>query len=162
MGQRRPQLFQDAERYGDQPVAGSCSQLVGRFDSCRRIDYCINGDHNAAAYVAAISAFYASKATATSLAMISDGYTTTGANPTGTLGDYAAGMAFLGPAGVGAMAAATANPSYDSLMNLSYLYMKADMTGAQMKVSGTFSYFNASWGVLSLLAMSGNFWDMTQ
>ena len=31
-----------------------------------------------------------------------------------------------------------------------------------MKISGVFSYFNASWGMLSLLEMSGNFWDMTQ
>ena len=31
-----------------------------------------------------------------------------------------------------------------------------------MNVSGTFTYFHASWGVLSLMAMSGNFWDMTQ
>ena len=42
------------------------------------------------------------------------------------------------------------------------VHCKAETTGPQMKVNGTFSYFNASWGVLSLMAMSGNFWDMTQ
>jgi hypothetical protein len=31
-----------------------------------------------------------------------------------------------------------------------------------MNTSGAFSYYNASWGVLSLMAMSGNFWDMSK
>jgi endo-1,4-beta-D-glucanase Y len=132
------------------------------YDACRTpfrigLDYCINGETRAKTYAQAISSFYASKSTATSLAGISDGYTTAGANPPGTLGDYGAGMAFLGPAGIGAMAAGN-----DTLRDISYVYMKSDTTGSQMKVSGTFSYFNASWGVLSLMAMSGNFWDMTQ
>jgi len=78
-------------------------------------------------------------------------------NPNGTLGDYAAGMAFTGPGGVAAMAA-----SDGTLLKISYLTLKADTTGSQMKVNGTFTYFHASWGVLSLMAMSGNFWDMTK
>lgn len=130
------------------------------YDACRipfriGIDYCLNGEPRARTYAQAISAFYSSKATATSLAGINDGYTTTGGAP--NYMTYAAGMAFLGPAGIGAMAAGD-----DPLRDLSYVYMKSDATGPQMKVSGTFSYFNASWGVLSLMAMSGNFWDMTQ
>jgi endoglucanase len=132
------------------------------YDSCRipfriGLDVCLNGSATpeATTYVGLISSFYSSKATATSLAAINDGYTTTGGAP--NYMTYAAGMAFLGPAGIGAMAAGD-----DSLRDLSYLYMKSEATGPQMKVSGTFSYFNASWGVLSLMAMSGNFWDMTQ
>ena len=135
------------------------------YDACRipfrvGLDVCLNGGSappEAQTYVGLISSFYASKSTATSLAGINDGYTTTGGTPVRTLGDYAAGMAFLGPAGVGAMAAGN-----DALRDISYVYMKSETTGPQMKVSGTFSYFNASWGVLTLMAMSGNFWDMTQ
>ena len=72
---------------------------------------------------------------------------------------YAAGMAFLGPAGIGAMAA---GDSGATLRNLSYLTVKALTTTNAMNTSGAFTYYNASWGVLSLMAMSGNFWDMTQ
>ena len=36
------------------------------------------------------------------------------------------------------------------------------LLGAALLVSGIFSYYNGSWGTLSLMAMSGNFWDMTQ
>lgn len=133
------------------------------YDSCRipfrvAMDYCINGEPKAQQYAQAIAAFYASKATATSLVGIMDGYTTTGANPPGTLGDYAAGMAFLGPGAVAAMASGT----QDALRDLGYITLRSDATQGAMKVSGTFTYFHASLGVLSLLALSGNFWDMTQ
>jgi|SRR5450631_180898 len=132
------------------------------YDACRTpfrvgIDYCLNGDTRAQTYAGLISTFYSSKSTATSLSGISDGYTTAGANPNGTLGDYAAGMAFTGPGGVAAMAAGDT-----VLRDTTYLTAKADTTGTAMRISGTFTYFHASWGVLSLMAMSGNFWDMTQ
>jgi endo-1,4-beta-D-glucanase Y len=131
------------------------------YDACRipfrvGLDVCLNGNATpeAETYVGLITSFYASKATATSLSGISDGYTTTGGMPPYTV--YGAGMAFLGPGGVAAMANGN-----DALRDLTYVYLKSETTGPQMKVSGTFSYFNASWGVLSLMAMSGNFWDMT-
>jgi endo-1,4-beta-D-glucanase Y len=132
------------------------------YDACRTpfrigMDYCLNGEKHAQTYAGLITSFYDTKVTPGSLGGISDGYTTSGANPNGTLGDYAAGMAFIGPAGVGAMAVGDAN-----LRNLSYLTVRADTTQSSMKISGTFTYYHASWGVLSLLAMSGNFWDMTQ
>ncbi len=132
------------------------------YDACRipfriGMDYCLNGEARARTYANLITAFYASKSSATSLSGISDGYTTTGGNPSGTLGDYAAGMAFTGPGGVAAMAAGN-----DTLRDITYLTLKADTTGGAMGISGTFTYFHASWGVLSLMAMSGNFWDMTQ
>jgi hypothetical protein len=121
------------------------------------MDYCLNGDSHAQTYANLITAFYASKSSATSLSGISDGYTTSGGNPTGTLGDYMAGMAFTGPAGVGAMAAGNT-----TLLTISYATLKSDLTTSFMNVSGTFTYYHATWGVLSLMAMSGNFWDMTQ
>jgi endo-1,4-beta-D-glucanase Y len=134
------------------------------YDACRTpfriaMDYCINGYAPAQTYAGLIAGFYASKSTATSLTGIMDGYTTTGAKPTnGTLGVNSAGMAFTGPGGVAAMASG----QQDGLRDVAYSTLWADTTQGAMKISGTFSYFHASWGVLSLLAMSGNFWDMTQ
>ena len=143
-------------------VSNSAVDPYFGYDACRipfrvGIDYCLNGESRAQTYAGLITTFYSSKSTATSLSGISDGYTTSGANPSGTLGDYPAGMAFTGPGAVAAMAA-----SDGTLLKISYLTLKADTTGSQMKVNGTFTYFHASWGVLSLMAMSGNFWDMTQ
>ena len=132
------------------------------YDACRvpfriALDYCLNGEPRARVYATLIAAFYASKSTATSLAGINDGYTPGGANPGGALGDYPAGMAFTGPGGVAAMAAGN-----DSLRDIVYKTLWADTTQGAMKISGVFTYYNASWGVLSLMAMSGNFWDFTQ
>ncbi len=132
------------------------------YDACRTpfrigMDYCLNNDGDAQMYAGKISGFYGSKATATSLSQIVDGYTTSGGAPPYTT--YAAGTAFLGPAGVGAMAA---GDSATSLRDLAYKTVVAETTSNAMKVPGTFTYYHASWGVLSLMAMSGNFWDMTQ
>jgi endo-1,4-beta-D-glucanase Y len=145
-------------------VSNGANDLYFGYDACRTpfriaLDYCINGEPRAQAYAQLISAFYSSKSTATSLAGILDGYTTAGgAPPSATkLGVYPAGMAFTCPGGVAAMAAG-ANP----LRDISYLTVKAETTSNAMNVNGTFTYFHASWGVLSLMAMSGNFWDMTQ
>jgi endoglucanase len=135
------------------------------YDACRipfriGMDYCLNGESRAQTYAKLISSFYASKSTSTSLSGIIDGYTTTGGTPPpATYMTYAAGMAFLGPAGVGAMAAGDGQAT---LRDLSYLTVKAFTTSPAMNTSGAFSYYNASWGVLSLMAMSGNFWDMSK
>jgi endo-1,4-beta-D-glucanase Y len=126
------------------------------YDACRTpfrigIDYCINGEKRAQTYAGLIAGFYASKSTATSVGAIYDGYT-----PTGTaLDSNPAGMAFTGPGGVAAMAA-----GLDPFRDVVYTTLRAD--AVTMKIAGTFGYYDASWGVLSLLAMSGNFWDMTK
>jgi endo-1,4-beta-D-glucanase Y len=132
------------------------------YDACRTpfrigIDYCWNGETRAKTYAGLIAGFYASKAPNGSVATINDGYTPAGANPSGALGDYPAGMSFTGPGGVAAMAS-----GQTAFRDLVYKTVWADTTQGAMKISGTFTYYNASWGVLSLLAMTGNFWDMTQ
>jgi hypothetical protein len=87
-----------------------------------------------------------------------DGYTTAGGDPQGTLGDYAAGLAFFGPAGVGAM-----KGGQDAFLAAAYQAVAGSTTEpAKININGVFTYYHASWGVLSLLVMSGNFWDMTQ
>src|SRR3982750_2128835 len=87
--------------------------------------------------------------------MLKDGYTTGGTNPSGTLGDYSAGMAFYGPGGVAAM-----EGGQEDLVRRAYQGLVNQTTGSAMNASSVFTYYNASWGVLSMLAMSGNFWDM--
>jgi hypothetical protein len=114
------------------------------------LDYCEHGEPRAKAYLDKTTAFFATQA-ASSVIGIKDGYTTTGQNPPGTLGDYSGGMTFYGPAGTAALAG-----GQDALLNMTYTAL-AGYTGT---ISGSFTYFHASWGVLSLLAMSGNFWDM--
>jgi len=131
------------------------------YDACRTpwriaMDYCETGEPRAKAYLDKIVGFYAAQAP-NAINMLKDGYTSAGANPSGTLGDYSAGMAFYGPGGTAAMEdcaqAAFVGRAWTGLVN--------QTTSGAMAVSGVFTYFNASWGVLSLLAMSGNFWDMS-
>ncbi len=145
------------------PGSDASNGVYFGYDACRTpwriaLDYCENGDPNAMAYLQKIVGFYDSKSASGGLAAIRDGYTIAGAmpptNPT-NLGVYPAGMAFFGPGGVAAMIgghdAFVANVSAQLVYNSTALVSNA----------GVFSYFNGSWGMLSLLTLSGNFWDMT-
>ena len=128
------------------------------YDACRTpfriaLDYCENGEPRAKAYLDKIVTFL-DTAGGTRLAGLKDGYTTTGTNPPGSLGDYSAGMAFFGPAGVGALAG-----GHEAVLSGVYTSLVINTSSAS---SGSFTYFHGSWGVLSLMAMSGNYWDMTQ
>src|SRR5262245_1855789 len=130
------------------------------YDACRTpwriaMDYCETGEPRAKAYLDKLVGFYAAQAP-TAVNMLRDGYTTSGGDPSGTLGDYTAGMAFYGTGGVAAMEGG-AQPDFvrrvwSGLLN--------QTTGSAMNASGVFTYYNASWGLLSQLALSGNFWDM--
>lgn len=131
------------------------------YDACRTpwriaMDYCETGEPRAKGYLDKIVGFYVGKAP-DALNMLKDGYTTAGGDPSGALGDYSAGMAFYGPGGVAAMEGGT-QPDF---VHRAWSGLTNQTTGSAMNVSGVFTYFNASWGVLSLLALSGNFWDMS-
>jgi endo-1,4-beta-D-glucanase Y len=125
------------------------------YDACRTpwriaLDYCENGDARAKTYLDLIVAFYAGSTS------IRDGYTVAGSNPSGVLGDYAAGMAFYGPAGTAAMIG-----GHDAFLSLAYgAVVNGSTVPATMGINGVFTYYHASWGALSLLTMSGNFWNM--
>ncbi|HEY2408788.1 MAG TPA: glycosyl hydrolase family 8 [Polyangiaceae bacterium] len=147
-------------------IAGTTTDGSGPnfgYDACRTpwriaLDYCINGEPRAKTYLDKITAFYASVVSATGfVTSIKDGYTVTGTNPPGALGDYGAGMAFYGPATVGASASQNAMLLQSGSQAL-YTYM----TGPNRTASGVFTYYHASWGLLSLMTLSGNFWDMSQ
>jgi hypothetical protein len=130
------------------------------YDACRTpwriaMDYCETGEPRAKAYLDKIVGFYVGKAP-TAINMLKDGYTMSGGNPSGTLGDYSAGMAFYGPAGVAAMEGGAAQVDF---VRRAWTGLVNQTTSGAMAASGVFTYFNASWGVLSMMALSGNFWD---
>ncbi|HEY4188451.1 MAG TPA: glycosyl hydrolase family 8 [Polyangia bacterium] len=132
------------------------------YDACRTpfriaLDWCLNGEQHAKDYLDKIEGFYSSTAP-TSVAMLKDGYTTTGGMPPSSsgLGVNQAGMAFYGPAAVGAM-----EGGFDTFRDSAYFSLLGQTSGAAVSNAGIYSYFSASWGTLSLMALSGNFWDMT-
>jgi hypothetical protein len=106
-----------------------------------------------AMYLAKTSTFFSGIGAAN----IVDGYDLNGnkhvqfspATATPTLSQQSA--AFIGPAGVGAMSSS----SYQTFINDSY----ARVATRQLLVGG--AYYDESWTVLSLLMMTGNYYDMT-
>jgi endo-1,4-beta-D-glucanase Y len=129
------------------------------YDACRTpwriaLDYCENGTPQAKAYLDKLVGFYQQQAP-TTVGTLKDGYTTAAGNPPGVLGDYAAGIAFFGPGGVAAMGG-----GHEQFAALVYKTLVSNTTTGLMNIAGVYTYFHASWGILSLLAMSGNFWTM--
>jgi endo-1,4-beta-D-glucanase Y len=132
------------------------------YDACRTpwriaLDYCENAEPRAKAYMDKIVAFYASKAPI-ALGTIRDGYTSTGLRPPSpaTIGGNAAGISFFGPGGVAAMAG-----GQSAFLTMTAQALDSNTTDpAKMNIPGVFTYYHASWGVLSLLTISGNFWNM--
>jgi len=126
-----------------------------QYDSCRTpfrigLDWCMNGDPRAQAYLAKTSRFFSNIGARN----IVDGYELNGTpKPQYQTGDKASmqSAAFVGPAGVGAMS----NSAYQSFVNDAY----AVVATRTALVGGT--YYEDSWTVLSLLMMTANFLDYT-
>jgi endo-1,4-beta-D-glucanase Y len=122
-----------------------------QYDSCRTpfrigLDYCFHGEPRALAYVQKTTGFFSG----IGVPNIVDGYDLNGsARPQESGGQSAA---FIGPAGVGAMHAASAQ----SFLDASY----TAVAGLDLLVGG--HYYEESWTVLSLLMMTGNFLDYTR
>jgi endo-1,4-beta-D-glucanase Y len=110
-------------------------------------DFCENGEPRAKAYLDKVNAFFGPKGPIA----IKDGYTAAGGDPPGTLGDFFGGMVFYGPAGTAAMVG-----GQDTMLRQTYNSLATDAKS----ISG--EYYKASWGVLSLMALTGNFWDMAR
>jgi endo-1,4-beta-D-glucanase Y len=131
------------------PMAPAGKPTNYQLDSCRtpfRIaqDYCWNNEPRALAYLQQISGFYAGIG-ATHLV---DGYALNGAPQPNT---GLALAAFVGPAGVGAMA----TPPYFKLRDDAYAAV------ASLTLLGDSLYYNESWTVLSLIMMNGRLVDLT-
>jgi len=117
------------------------------YDACRTpfrmaLDACFNGEPRAKTYLAKTTQFFSG----IGVRNITDGYALTGA-PTSANRS----IAFFGPAAVGSMSQGTTQTLLDDGYNGA-----ANLTRIE-----TF-YYNASWGVLSLLMMTGNFLDYTK
>jgi endo-1,4-beta-D-glucanase Y len=117
------------------------------YDACRTpfriaLDACLFGEPRAKTYLAKLSQFFAGVGAAN----LKDGYHLDG-SPTGS----SLNLAFLGPAAVGAMSASAAQ----GFLNDGY-------ARAIPLLPGETYYYNSSWGILSLLMLSGNFLDYTQ
>src|SRR6185369_3393541 len=131
------------------PQGNSSAPLYHQLDSSRtpfRIaqDYCWFGTQRALTYLQKISGFYAGVGAANIL----DAYNLTG-TPNSTASLHLA--AFVGPAGVGAMA----TPAYATLRDQAYAAI-ATPPG----LLGGSLYYNESWTVLSLLMMNGRFLNL--
>ena len=140
----------------------SGSRLMGGafgYDACRTpwriaLDYCQNAEPRAKAYLDKVNAFFTPKR----LDQLFDGYTQDGVLSGNKCNNSAciAGMSFYGPAGVASMAG-----SYPLFVKQTYTSMVGATSDAYVNSPNIFSYYHASWGVLSMLVMSGNFFDYT-
>ncbi len=140
----------NANAFGNQPGQAPTNY---QYDSCRvpfriGLDYCWNGNPSAQGYLAKTSAFFS----AIGASEIVDGYALNGtAQPVTPQASPGTSAAFIGPAAVGAMSSSSflsfVNDAYASVATLQ------DMTGG--------TYYDDSWMMLSLLAMTGNFFDYT-
>jgi hypothetical protein len=119
-----------------------------QYDACRTpfriaLDYCLFGDPQAEAFLRKVGTFFRD----VGAGAIGDGY-----DLDGRLLSQNRSMAFVGPAG----AAGLAVPELRGLAT--DVYTELLLLGAKPRNEG-YSYYNASWGVLSLLFLSGNFLD---
>jgi endo-1,4-beta-D-glucanase Y len=132
--------------WGDKPGQ---SPTTYQYDSCRTpfrvgLDYCWNANSRAKSYVTKTSNFFSG----IGASKIVDGYKIDGTPQAASSGKSAA---FIGTAAVGAMSSS----SYQSFVNEAY----ASVATLQDLTGGT--YYEDSWTVLSLLALTGNFFDFT-
>jgi endo-1,4-beta-D-glucanase Y len=119
------------------------------YDACRTpwrlaVDACWNGEPRAQALLARVSAFFGKLGAAN----IKDGYGLDG-TPMG----QANAVAFVGPVGAGALAGPASTLTRDA-----YTRVKAV---TRLAAGSGYDYYDASWGVLSLLLMTGNLADLT-
>jgi len=119
------------------------------YDACRTpyriaLDYCQNAEPRALAYANKVVGFFA---TATPNA-IKDGYTLAGV----ATGKSFGAMSFMAPMSV----AATADPD-GKFMQFAAQGQVALASKSQSQDGGAYGYYNASWGLLGMLTLSGNF-----
>lgn len=129
-----------------------------QYDSCRTpfrigMDWCLFGEVRAKDYVTKTSTFFSS---AGGVAAIVDGYDLNGTpRPEFQKGVMSSiqSAAFVGPAGVGAMAMPAS--THQTFVNQAF----AALSTNKLLVGGT--YYDLSWTVISMLMMTGNFIDLT-
>jgi endo-1,4-beta-D-glucanase Y len=131
--------------------AAGAAQRSSRYsyDACRTpwriaLDACWNSEPRAKTYLGHVSAFFNKLGAAN----IKDGYTLDG-----TATGQANSLAFVGPAGASALAGPAPQLAKDA-----YTRVKAV---TRLGAGSAYTYYDASWGVLSLLLMTGNFVNLS-
>jgi endo-1,4-beta-D-glucanase Y len=105
-------------------------------------DACWNNESRAKTYLAKVSAFF----NGVGPTNIKDGYNLDGSSP----GSNAAVMVFEGPAGTSMMPSGSTYASF-----LMQNYARVSVT-SKSGSSSAYNYYNGSWGVLTLMFMTGN------
>ena len=105
-------------------------------------DACWNNEARAKTYLAKVAAFF----NGIGPTQIKDGYNLDGTNPS----TNSAVMSFEGPAATSAMPSGTQYANF-----MLQLYTRVAVT-AKGGTSSAYNYYNGSWGVLTLLLMTGN------
>jgi len=131
-------------------VSGKSSAYT--YDACRTpwrvaLDYCLHGESRALTHLDLAAKFFSPIGPSA----IKDGYALDG---TATGAKFGL-MSFSGPAAAAAMASPAG--AYGPFVASSQSALAHRMLSND---GGTFSYYNASWGMLSMLFLSGNFIDL--
>ena len=105
-------------------------------------DACWNNESRAIAYLAKVAAFFNGLGPTN----IKDGYNTDGSSP----GSNGAVMSFEGPAASSAM---PSGATYAEFMRQVYTRVAVSVKGG---TSSAYNYYNGSWGLMTLMLMTGN------
>jgi endo-1,4-beta-D-glucanase Y len=111
------------------------------------LDACMNGTPEAITYLTRLSGFFGKLR----VGQIANGYKLDGT----AMSTQNGAMAFVGPAGVGAMG--VPNGQFQQFVD----NVQSNLATTSISSGGTFTYYNTSWALLSMLVMSGNFIDYT-
>lgn len=122
------------------------------------LDACWNGEARASAYLNTTATFFTAQAKTAGLGSLADIYATTG-----TKGPNAKpnSMSLIGTAAAGAMAVAGANADTKNFIDRSYRFLLDAMytpdPATLDAATRSYTYYNATVGLLAALTMSGNF-----
>jgi endo-1,4-beta-D-glucanase Y len=122
------------------------------------LDACWNNEPRATSYVTATTNFFAAQSKAAGLGSLADIYGTSGSKGSNIKPNS---MSLIGTAAAGAMVIAGSNADARSFLDRSYRFLlDAAYTPDPAAVTGTartYTYYNATVGLLMALTMSGNF-----
>jgi endo-1,4-beta-D-glucanase Y len=122
------------------------------------LDACWNNESRAVSYVTATTGFFAAQSKTAGLGGLADIYGTTGSRGANAKPNS---MSLIGTAAAGAMVIAGSNADAKSFLDRSYQFLlDAQYTPDPAAVTGTaksYTYYNATVGLLMALTMSGNF-----
>lgn len=123
------------------------------------LDACWNGNPDAQNYAKLITGFFATQAT-NGIGRVVDIYQTNGTPLTGAKFNS---MSIIGTAGAGAMYSAGTTTAHKQFLDRAWRFLldasyTADPT-FRAGVTGAYTYFNATVGLLTALTLSGNFND---